>query len=119
MSFLVTTHAASDRHFRAGRYAALVVYAGALVLAVVLSGPVLFPDSRPVVAAASRGAPRPTGLPNVIPSWAWQLNVWHETKGSARGRRPHGAPTPLPKWYWVWHAWRIQNHQHAQTQHQG
>lgn len=93
----------------AGRYLALAAYLGALVLTYLLVVPPLSREGS-VDRARSEAAAiaRPDGIPASVPSWAWQMNAWHETRGSERGRRPHGAPNPLPKWYWKWHAWRVQ-----------
>ena len=92
------------------RYAAVFAYVAALALVVVLSAPAFLsrgPSSAEQAAAVAVPA-RPADLPAFIPSWAWKISAWHDTKGSERGRRPRGAPHPLPRWYWTWHAWRVQ-----------
>jgi len=100
----------TERRHRSGRYAAVAAYLAALGLVVALSAPVLFTRGSSGAQQASADAlpARPPKLPAFIPGWAWEMNAWHETKGSERGPRPHGAPNPLPKWYWAWHAWRTQ-----------
>jgi hypothetical protein len=99
---------AARRH-HPGRYAAVLAYLAALGLVVALSAPVLFTRGASGREGAAGALPaRPAQLPSFIPGWAWEMNAWHETRGSERGPRPHGAPNPLPAWYWTWHAWRIQ-----------
>jgi hypothetical protein len=88
----------------------VLAYLAALGLVVALSAPVLFTRSSSDANRESASAlpARPAEVPSFIPGWAWEMNAWHETKGSERGRRPSGAPNPLPEWYWTWHAWRTQ-----------
>jgi autotransporter-associated beta strand protein len=49
-------------------------------------------------------APRPAGIPDRIPGWAWQFLAWQEHRRA--GPRPN-APARLPDWYWAWAAWRL------------
>lgn len=49
-------------------------------------------------------APRPKGVPTLIPRWAQRLRLWQATSASVRGARPV-TPRPLPKWYRAWRMW--------------
>jgi hypothetical protein len=58
------------------------------------------PLSAPVTVAP---APRPTGVPSVVPPWAARLLAWQDRGG--RGPRPK-TPNPLPRWYAAWRIWQ-------------
>ena len=49
-------------------------------------------------------APRPDGIPERLPAWAWQVLAWQQHGRS--GPRP-AAPETLPAWYWRWAGWRL------------
>lgn len=59
----------------------------------------------PTVVVNAKGRPRPAGVPQRIPSWAWELLTWHNQ--GKRGARPAAAPTNVPEWYWAWREWRL------------
>ena len=61
----------------------------------------LGPPSPPLRVLPS---PRPGGIPDPLPAWAWSVFRW-QLQGQV-GPRPQ-APRPLPPWFWRWRAWRI------------
>jgi hypothetical protein len=65
---------------------------------------------KPSRAVAVVPSPRPTGLPRVLPGWAWQLFA-AQHQGAPH---PAKAPHKLPAWYWRWAAWRLAPYRIAQ-----
>jgi hypothetical protein len=57
------------------------------------------PPSRAIVVLPKH---RPSGVPRVVPRWAFALYAFQHGQGA----RPAKAPKRPPGWYWRWAGWR-------------